>query len=393
MSENNNTVGGKLRYGMVGGKQGHSFGNAHMQAINRDGLAEIAAGCFSRSYETTLSTGAALGIGQDRLYKTFEEMAEAESKRADRIDFVIIVTPNASHYPAAKAFLERGFSVVCDKPLTVTSAQATELAELAKRNKLLFGVSYTYTGYAAVKQAREMIRRGDIGDIRFINAEYPQGWLAGDLPKTGPDGQKLDIWRLNPELSGISACVADIGTHLENLIAAVSGLSIKSLCARLDTFGAGRLLDDNAVIMVEYRGGAKGVYWSSQIAAGMGNGLRFRIFGTRGSLFWVQEDPSHLEFNHNDVTLPPTSIPRDTPYYPEVQAFLRPTAEGKSEEILDSLANIYRVYITALQKRKAGQPLTQADLDFPNAEEGYNGMRFIEKCVESSGKGAVWVDY
>jgi len=271
-------ITGKLRYGMVGGGQGAFIGDVHRKSIALDGLAEITAGCFSRSWDNTQATGKGLGIAADRLYKTFEEMAEGEAKRPDKIDFVVIVTPNISHYPACKAFLSHGIHVVCDKPLTFEVAEAQELAELAKKNKLLFGVTYTYTGYPAVKHAREMIRKGDIGEIRFVNAEYPQEWLATPTEK---GDNKQAAWRTDPKLAGKSCCAGDIGSHMENLISYVTGLRIKSVCARLDTFVEGRVLDDNATIMVEYASGAKGVYWSSQIAVGYDNALKFRICGSK----------------------------------------------------------------------------------------------------------------
>ena len=280
-----------LRYGMVGGGQGAFIGDVHRKAIALDGNACLAAGCFSRSYENTVATGRALGVAADRLYRTFDEMAEAESKRKDGIDFVVIVTPNAGHFPAAKAFLSRGIPVVCDKPLVFEVREAEELAALARARDLLFGVTYTYTGYPAVKHAREMIARGDIGPVRFVNAEYPQEWLATPLEK---DGQKQAAWRTDPALSGKSNCVGDIGSHTENLVRYVTGLEITRLCARLDVFGAGRALDDNASILVEYAGGAKGLYWSSQIAIGYDNALRLRVFGTTGSLQWSQENPNYL---------------------------------------------------------------------------------------------------
>jgi predicted dehydrogenase len=204
-----------LSYGMVGGGQGAFIGDVHRKAIALDGLAEIKAGCFSRSYENTLATGALLGLNKERLYPTYEEMAQKESRRPDKIDFVVIVTPNAQHYSVAKAFLNHGINVVCDKPLTFEVAEAQELAALAKSKNLFFAVTYTYTGYPIIKHAREMIKRGDIGDIRFINAEYPQEWLATPIEK---EGQKQASWRTNPQLAGKSNCVGDIGSHIENMV-------------------------------------------------------------------------------------------------------------------------------------------------------------------------------
>jgi predicted dehydrogenase len=380
-------ISGKLRYGMVGGGPGAFIGDVHRKSIALDGLAELAAGCFSRSPEKTLETGTALGLPRERLYKTFEEMAEAESKRPDAIDFVVIVTPNAGHYPAAKAFLSRGIPVVCDKPLTIETAEAEELAALAKKNKLLFGVTYTYTGFPAVKHAREMICKGDIGDITFVNAEYPQDWLITPQEK---EGSKQAAWRTDPKLSGKSNCVGDIGSHIENMIAYVTGLKIKSLCARLDRIVPDRALDDNATIMVAYNNGAKGVYWSSQVAMGYDNALQFRVFGTKGCLEWRVEDPNYLKVSLLGKPRVTLSRGRD-PLYPHAQSYSR-IPSGHPEGYFEALGNIYKTYINALIKQKAGQPLTEADLDFPNAENGLEGVQFIGKCVESSEKGAVWVE-
>jgi len=375
-------------YGMVGGGQGAFIGEVHRKAIGLDGLARIAAGCFSRDAANTRATGRSLGIAEDRLYASYDEMAKGEAARQDGIDFVVIVTPNATHYAAAKAFLSKGIHVVCDKPLTVELAEAQELAELARKNKLLFGVTYTYTGYPAVKHARAMVKHGDIGDIRFVNAEYPQEWLASPIEK---DGQKQAAWRTDPELTGKSNCVGDIGTHIENMVSYVTGLRIKSLSARLDSFVPGRVLDDNASIMLEYQGGAKGLYWSSQVAIGYDNGLRFRIFGTKGSIQWSQENPNYLTVSKLGEPTMTLSRGRDA-FYPGAQANSR-IPSGHPEGYFEAFANIYRSYIGALAKQQAGQKLTEADLDFPSVEMGLDGVKFIGKCVESSRKGAAWTDF
>jgi len=315
-------------------------------------------------------------------------MAGAEAKRADKIDFVVIVTPNVSHYPAAKAFLNNGINVVCDKPLCFEEAEARELAELARKNKLLFGVTYTYTGFPAVKHAREMIRKGEIGEIIFVAGEYPQDWLITPQEK---QGSKQAEWRTNPALTGKSNCVGDIGSHIENMISYVTGLKIKSVLARLDKIIPGRVLDDNATIMLEYSNGAKGVYWSSQVAMGYDNGLQFRVFGTKGSIEWKVEDPNYLKIALLDKPKAVLSRGRDS-FYPRAQSLSRIPA-GHPEGYFEALGNIYKTYIGALLKQKNGQSLSEDDLDFPNAEDGLDGVKFIGKCVESSQKGAVWVNF
>ncbi len=260
---------GILNYGMVGGGQGSFIGDVHRKALAFDGLARLRAGCFSRQFENTKATGLALGLEEERLYRSPQDMAKAEGARSDKLDFVVIVTPNSDHFPVAKAFLNQGIHVVCEKPLTFESSEAEELQALAKSKKLLFCVTYAYTGFPAVKQAKAMVASGALGKIRFVNAEYPQEWLANTVETTG---QKQAAWRTDPKLTGKSNCVGDIGSHIENMVSYVTGLKIERLCARLDTFGEGRVLDDNASIMVDYTGGAKGLYWSSQIAVGHDNG-------------------------------------------------------------------------------------------------------------------------
>ncbi|MDR1251511.1 MAG: Gfo/Idh/MocA family oxidoreductase [Treponema sp.] len=382
-------AGVKLRYGMIGGGQGSFIGDVHRKSIALDGMAEIAAGCFSRSAENTLATGAALGLSNERLYKTFEEMAEAEAKRPDKIDFVVIVTPNYAHYPAARAFLSRGIPVVCDKPLCFEESEARELIDLAKKKDLLFCVTYTYTGNATVKHARELVRKGEIGDIIYVNSEYPQEWLLAPAEK---QGSKQAEWRTDPKLAGKSNSVGDIGTHIENIVSYITGLKIKSLCARLDKIGPGnRVLDDNATIMLEYEGGAKGVYWTSQVAAGYDNGLRVRIFGTKGSIEFREEESNYLKVSIFGKPGTLLSRGRD-PFVPHAQSYSR-IPSGHPEGYFEAMANIYKTYIKALIKQKEGKALTAEDLDFPNAEDGLAGVRFIGKCVESSGKGAVWVNY
>jgi len=386
-------AGKKLRYGMVGGGQGAFIGDVHRKSISLDGMAEIAAGCFSRSPENTLATGKALGIEPDRCYKTFEEMAEAEAKRPDKIDFVVIVTPNNTHYAAAKAFLSRGIHVVCDKPLTWEVAEAQELADLANKNGLLFAVTYSYTGYPAVKQVREMINKGEIGEIRFVNAEYAQEWLATPAEK---GDNKQAKWRADPSISGKSNCVGDIGSHAENMVSYMTGLKIKALCARLDKMVKGRVLDDNASIMIEYESpsggeGAKGLYWSSQIAVGYDNGLRVRIFGDKGTIQWSQENPNYIEVFKMGQPKESWSRGRDG-FYPHAQGYSR-IPSGHPEGYFEALANIYKTYIGALIEVKAGKKPGKADMDFPGVEMGVDGVKFINKCVESSSKGAVWVNY
>jgi predicted dehydrogenase len=377
----------KLRYGMIGGGQGGFIGDVHRKAIAMDGKAEIVCGAFSQSYDNTLATGESLGIPKERLYRGFEEMLRGESQRHDRPDFISIVTPNSTHFPAAKMALEHGFSVVCEKPLTTSASDALDLACLVRETGLSFCVAYAYSGYPIVKHLRDMIHGGEIGDIRFVNGEYPQEWLVTKLEDAG---QKQAAWRTDPKLAGISNCVGDIGSHIEFMAAYMTGLEIDSLCARLDRFGPGRSLDDNATILVNYKGGARGIYWSSQIAAGHDNALRLRIYGTKGAIEWSQETPNTARVSFLDRPSGTISRGRD-PMSPRAQSVSR-LPSGHPEGYFECFANLYTTFITALGKKLRGEALSGDDLDFPSVDDGVRGVRFIGKCVESSARGAIWLD-
>lgn len=377
-----------VTYGMIGGGEGAFIGDVHRHAIGLDSKARLAAGCFSRNYDNTLATGDALHLEKDRLYESYEKMAAAESARPDGIDFAVVVTPNNTHYPIAKAFLENGINVVCDKPLTTDSAEARDLTRLAKEKNLLFAVTYTYSGYPTVKHARAMIAAGEIGKIRFVNAEYPQEWLADKIEDSG---QKQASWRADPAQSGGSNCVGDIGSHIENTVAYMTGLKIDRLAARLDTFVEGRALDDNATIMLDYVGGAKGVYWPSQIAVGHDNDLGVRIYGSEGTIRWRQEDPNYLEVIYKDK--PAMKISRGRDGLKDWAESLVRIPAGHPEGYFEAMGNIYKTYIAALIKKASGAALGEDDLDFPQPEAGADGVKFIEKCVESSKMDAAWVKF
>jgi predicted dehydrogenase len=378
----------RLKYGMLGGGQGAFIGDVHRKSIALDGKAELVGGCFSQDFDNTLKTGEIWGLAEERLYRSFQAMLEMESQREDKIDFVVIVTPNVHHFPMAKAALEYGINVVCDKPLTVNSGEAEELERLSRAKDLLFCVTYAYTGYPMVKHLREMIQRGELGEIRFVNAEYPQDWLATPLEQTG---QKQALWRGDPAQAGGSNCVGDIGSHIENMVSYLTGLEIRSLCARLDIFGEGRSLDDNASILLEYEGGAKGMYWSSQIAVGHDNGFRVRIYGTKGGVEWCQESPNYASVSF--VGKPTATLSRGRgEMYPRAASLSRIPA-GHPEGYFEAFANVYSTFLTTLDKKLTGKELTADDRDYPGAAEGIQGVKFIEKCVESSQKGAVWIDF
>jgi len=371
---------------MIGGGRGAFIGDVHRKAIAMDGKAELVCGAFSQSYDNTLATGDALGLPKERLYRTFDEMIAAESKRPDKPHFISIVTPNSTHASAAKLALMQGFPVVCEKPLATSLRDAEDLALLVRQTRLLFCVTYAYSGYPIVKHLRDMIAGGEIGQIRFVNGEYPQEWLATKLEDTG---QKQAAWRTDPKLAGLSNSVGDIGSHIEFMAAYMTGLEIDALCARLDRFGPGRPLDDNATILVNYKGGARGVYWSSQIAAGHDNALRLRIYGTKGAVEWFQETPNAARVSFLDRPSGTISRGRD-PMSARAQSLSR-LPSGHPEGYFESFANVYATFIGALGKRLRGETFVPADLDFPGVEDGVRGVRFIERCVESSAKGSVWL--
>ncbi|MHC1691432.1 MAG: Gfo/Idh/MocA family protein [Sphaerochaetaceae bacterium] len=375
-----------IAYGMIGGGSGAFIGDVHRKAIRMDGLAVLKAGCFSRDAAKSKAFGAQLGIDEDRLYADYHEMADKEAKRSDGIRFAVCVTPNASHYEVCKAFLSKGIHIVCDKPLTWTIQQSEELVQLSREKHLLFAVTYTYTGYPAVKQMRKMVQEGMLGRIRFVNAEYPQDWLGNPVD----EHSTIAPWRMDPKVSGSSNCLGDIGSHIENMVATVTGLKIQRVCARLDSLVEGRTLDDNASVMVEYEGGAKGLYWSSQIAFGYDNALRIRIFGEKGGLEWAQEDPDHFFFTPSNSPKQKWSRGRDQ-FAPEAQKYSR-IPSGHPEGLFEAFANIYKPYVLALDKQLAGEKLLASDLDFPRVEMGLEGVVFINKCVESSKKGSVWIN-
>lgn len=380
---------GVLRFGMVGGASGSFIGDVHRKGALFDGQAELVAGCFSATYERTLETGERLGLDPERLYRDFNEMAEKEAAREDGIDFAIIATPNYAHYAAAKAFLLQGIHVVCDKPLTFTVEEAEELAQLAEEKGLLFCVTYVYSQCPAVKQAQLMVKNGEIGEIQVVVAEYAQGWLATAAEK---EGSKQAAWRTDPKLAGISNCVGDIGTHIENTVAYITGLEIDELCARLDNFGGeNRELDTNAHILIKYKNGAVGNYWCSQVAVGYDNGLTVRIFGTKGTIEWCEENPNYLKVAK--LGEPVQTLSRGNPYfYPEAAQMSR-IPSGHPEGYYEMFANIYLKFTSALLKLKQGGELTAEDLDFADARAGARGVRFIHRCVESSKQGSVWVKF
>lgn len=376
-----------LHYGIVGGGPGSFIGVVHRNAISFSGTAALVAGCFSEKPEGNEMTGKALRLDQSRIYNNFNEMAEKEASRPDRIDFAVITAPNRVHYPACKAFLEKGISVMCEKPLATTSSEAIEIQQIANKNNCLLGVSYTYTGHVMVKEARAIIKSRQIGEVIMVMGEYPQEWLIDPVEITG---QKQAAWRTDPDRAGVSNCTGDIGTHIENMVYYMTGLKIRKLCANLEIIGERRQLDTNAEILVKYDNNASGMYWCSQVAIGYDNGLKVRIFGTMGAIEFEQEKSNYLKVTIKGEA--PRMYSRGHAYiHPEAAQHSRIPA-GHPEGYHEAYANIYSSFCAALRKKLSGEQVNDLEFDYPTADMGVAGVKFVEKCLESSNKGNVWVD-
>ena len=375
----------KLRYGMVGGGPGAFIGDAHRKAISLDSTAELVAGCFSRTPEKTKEQGAALGLDPERCYANYKEMAAAERAREDGIDFVVIVTPNNTHYEIAKAFLEAGIHVACDKPLVTTAEEAEELKKIADEKGLLFMVTYTYTGHVTMKYMRDLVKNGEIGTVRTVMAEYPQGWLYNENDWGGKQGE----WRCDPAQSGRVNCLGDLGTHVENAVATVTGLKIKKVLAKMDVVVPGRKLDDNDQILVEYEGGATGINWTSQFAIGCDNSLRLRIYGSKGTLLWFQETPEEVTLIREDGIA--RTIKRGYGAVTPDAAKYGRLPSGHTEGWLEAMGNLYDSFGACVLAKKE-DCFTPDLIDYPTIEEGVAGLKYVEACLKSSENGNVWVE-
>ncbi|MGR3723479.1 Gfo/Idh/MocA family protein [Abyssibius alkaniclasticus] len=376
----------KIRLGMVGGGNDAFIGGVHRIASRIDGRFELVAGALSSTPEKSRASGAALGLDAARCYGDFTEMAAAEAAREDGIEAVAIVTPNHMHYPAAKAFLDVGIHVICDKPLTATPDDAAAMAKAVAASDALFVLTHNYTGYPMVRQARAMVAAGEIGKVRLVQAEYPQDWLTDAIEA---EGQKQAAWRVDPARSGAGGSIGDIGTHAYNLACFVSGLKGVELAADLHSFGAGRQLDDNAHILLRYEGGARGMLWSSQVAPGNENGLRLRIYGDKGGLEWAQEDPNYLWFTpHGEAK---RLIRRNGAGAMDAANAVSRIPSGHPEGYLEGFANIYTAAAEAIRAVQSGASRADAMGLLPGIDDGLAGMAFIAACVASNSKNAAWV--
>ncbi len=377
----------KIRYGMVGGGRGAFIGAVHRIAAAMDQQIELVCGAFSSDPERSRASGADLFLPAERCYGTFEEMILKEKALpADqRMDFISIVTPNHMHFPPAKMALENGFHVLSDKPACFDLAQSKELAEIVKKSGLIYGLTHNYTGYPLVKQAREMVAIGQLGKIRKVVVEYPQGWLATRLEESG---QKQAGWRTDPAQSGAGGCVGDIGTHAENLAEYITGLHISELAADITSFVEGRQLDDDANVLLRFNNGAKGVLHCSQISVGEENGLNIRVYGEKGGLEWHQKEPNTMFVKW---------LNQPMQVFRTANGYLCPAAQGAGrtppshpEGYLEAFANIYKAFALHLQALLAGETPPAAALDYPRISDGIRGMAFIEAVVASSKANARW---
>jgi len=372
----------KIRLGIVGGGIGAFVGSIHRIAARLDDRYELLAGALSSEPRRAADSAAELGIDPRRAYASFEEMAKKEGKLKHGIEAVAIVTPNHLHCAVAKAFLEAGIHVICDKPLSSSLEDAEQIEKIVEGSGLIFAITYNYSGYPMVRHAREMVAAGKLGNIRVIQVEYTQDWLATNIEA---EGQKQAAWRTDPTRAGTGGSIADIGTHAFHLAEFISGLEAKSLLADLDTFVAGRSLDDNANILLHYSNGAKGMLWSSQVASGQENALRIRLFGDKGGLEWAQEDPNYLQYRPLRETR--QILTRGGPAVGETAARATRIPAGHPEGFLEGFANLYQDIADMIEASRNGKSLTTL---VPDVTDGVKGVKFVEKAVSSSAAGSIW---
>ena len=375
----------RIRLGMVGGGEGAFIGGVHRIAARMDGEFELVAGALSSTPEKARASGAALGLAADRVYGDFEAMARREARLKGGIEAVAIVTPNHMHAPVAKAFLKRGIHVICDKPLTATLPEAKRLAKAAADTGTVFVLTHNYTGYPMIRQARAMVAEGAIGAVRVVQVEYAQDWLATAVEETG---SKQAGWRTDPARTGAGGATGDIGTHAFNLAGFVTGLRLEALAADLQAFVPGRRVDDNGNVLLRYAGGARGMLWCSQVAAGSENALRLRVYGETGGLEWAQEDPNYLWYT--PLGEPKRLLTRGGAGVGAAAARVTRVPAGHPEGYLEGFATIYAEAARAIRARQAGRPVP-AEVVFPGIEDGVAGVAFVDACVRSSARNGAWV--
>ena len=377
----------RIRLGMVGGGEGAFIGEVHRMASRLDDRYQLCAGALCSDVEKSIRSGLKIGLPKHRCYSSYEEMVKAEKNLTNGIEAVAIVTPNHLHFEVAKVFLSAGIHVICDKPITLSSEEAFELVELAKKAKLILAVTYNYSGYPMVRQARKMIQSGELGQLRLINTHYIQDWLTEPLENSG---QKQANWRVDPEKSGIGGCIGDIGTHAYHLSCFITQLSAKTLCADLTSFVKGRRLDDNAHLMIRYEHNVKGMMWASQVAPGNGNNLKIQVYGDKGGLIWQQEQPNELIFT--PLNKPAQALVRGSEDLSDNVKNLTRLPIGHPEGYIEGFANIYKEIADALIISRDGYKPMYDNFLFPSGYDGLQGMKFIEAVVKSSNQDSAWVN-
>ncbi len=379
----------KLRMGMVGGGRGAFIGAVHRMAANLDGKIELVAGAFSSSPEKSKLSGEDFFLDPERVYDSYQDMAEKEAAREDKVDFVSIVVQNHLHFDVAKTFLEAGFNVICDKPMTRTLEEARALRDIVDETGQIFCLTHNYTGYPMVKEAKRMVKDGEIGRILKIVAEYPQGYAVGDVEGDG-QGQ-ISNWRADPKIAGSSNCMGDIGTHAHNLVRYITGLEIEEMCSELTAFIPGRELDDDGNNLIRFEGGAKGIIYASQISNGDENALNIRVYGTKASLEWHQEDPNDLIVKYANA--PRKIYRRGNDYLGEAAQNNSRTPFAHPEGFIEAFANVYLAAAQAIADKIDGNTPPEQGYDFPDATDGIAGLAFIETAVKSSGSDEKWLRF
>jgi len=376
----------RLRLGMVGGGPGAFIGAVHRIAARMDDRFALVAAALSSDPAKSKAAGLDLHIEPERAYGSYAEMAAEEARRADRIDAVSIVAPNHVHFGPAKAFLEAGIHVICDKPLTTTAADAVALAEIVRKSGLIFGLTHNYTGYPVVRQAREMIQGGELGKIRVVQVEYAQDWLTTAVEATG---NKQAVWRTDPAQSGPAGSLGDIGTHAYNIACFVTGLRCEQVAADVSIFVPGRRLDDNVQVLLRFEGGARGMLWASQVATGNENNLRLRVYGDKAGLEWGQENPNYLRFA--PYGKPPMTISRAGAGATASAKHASRIPSGHPEGYLEAFAQLYADLAEQMAARNEGRKPSTAALLVPGVKEGVEGVQFIEGVLKSSKQNSGWV--
>ncbi len=382
----------KIKMGLVGGGPGSFIGPVHFRAAIMDGHIELVCGAFDSDPEKSKASAGIYHVSPERAYGTWKEMIEKEAGLPEdvRMDMVAITTPNHLHFPVAMEALDKGFHVVCEKPVTISHDEAVELAKKVDKTGLLFALTHTYTGYPMVKEARQLVSKDRIGPVRKIVVEYPQGWLSTPLEK---EGNQQAAWRSDPRYNGPGGCLGDIGVHAENLAEYITGLQISELCADMNSFVPGRALDDDVAVLLRFEGGARGVLWATQIAAGEENNLTIRVYGEKGGLEWRQHDPNTLLLK---MLGQPVQVMRAGVNHADLSEIARWNLRvpgGHPEGYIEAFANIYKNMAHALNQRKENLPADPAYLDFPTVHDGVRGMRFIERVIESARSKEKWLKF